>query len=88
MTITSKAKLVEPHEQFCSRGRHHGVWKRKTVTSCWDGQIVMLKADEEAEGSCCCDIIRVGDDFAIARAYGDPKQVLRDFEKISRVKLT
>lgn len=83
MAMTSKARLIAPNDQFCTSGTHSGVWKRKTVTSCWNGRLVLLATDTEAAGTCCCDIIRLGDDFAIARTFGDPKNLLREYGKVS-----
>lgn len=81
MTMTSMASLKSPDPKFMNGGGiHAGVWKRKTVTSCWGGKLIALVTTDAAIGSCCCTIIRVGDVFAIARTFGDPKRALREYE--------
>lgn len=81
MTISTLASLQAPNPPFMhGNGRHTGVWKRKKVTSCWSGKLVILETVEEAHGTCCCEIIRVGDVFAVARTPGDPAKVLRDYQ--------
>lgn len=82
MAMSTKASLLAPHPKFCEGGSHRGVWKRKTVTSCWDGKIVKLATVEEAKGTCTCLIIRVGDEFAVARGFGNPAKELKEYSKI------
>jgi hypothetical protein len=83
MAMTSKAALVSPNAQFCrGGGMHSGVWKRKRVTSCWNGTKVELKTDEPAPGTCSCTLIRVGDEFFVARDFGNPKQKMKEYEDI------
>lgn len=88
MAMTTKASLLTPNPKFATNGTHDGVWKRNTVTSCWSGQIIKLKTTEAAGGTCCCDIIRVGDEFAIARGFGDPQRKLKEYERASGASLT
>jgi hypothetical protein len=79
MPLTSKASLVSPHRDFATNGTSRGVWKRKTITSCWNGQLIKLKTDEAAVATCCCDIIRVGDEFFVALTPGDPRRMLEKY---------
>lgn len=83
MAMTSKASLAAPHAQFATNGTTSGVWKRKTVTSAWGGQPVLLKAEQESGGTCVCDIIRVGDEFFIARTFGSPQRKMEEYAQMS-----
>jgi hypothetical protein len=81
--MSSKAVLVSPDAEFCDGGgTHTGVWKRKTVISCWNGKKVELKTVEPAPGTCSCRLIRVGDEFFVARDFGDPKKAMKEYEEI------
>lgn len=81
MSMSSMASLQSPDPKFMNGGGiHSGVWKRKTVTSCWSGKLVTLTTTDESGGTCCCTIIRVGDVFAVAHTFGDPKRAMREYE--------
>jgi hypothetical protein len=87
MAVTSRATLVGSEPDFARGGTTRGVWKGNTVTCCHGGRKIVLKTDDElsdfvADGVCCCDLIRVGDEFFVGFALGDPKQRMRDFKQI------
>lgn len=87
MALTSKATLVGAEPEFARNGSTRGVWKGDTVTGCHAGRKVLLKTEEPLsdflpDGRSCCDLIRVGDEFFVGVALGDPKQLMRNFKEI------
>lgn len=72
MAASSKAVLVggEPSGRRYGDGYHEGVWSRKTVTALWDGHIIKLRTECDAGGKTRCAIIRIGDEFSVARIIG------------------
>lgn len=82
MAFTSKAALTTPDRDFAKDMATRGVWKRNTVTSCFNGRKVILKTVEPAPCTCVCDMIRVGDEFFVAYGIGDYRRVLREYEDI------
>lgn len=87
MALTSKATLAGSEPEFARDGTTRGVWKGDTVTCCHAGRKIVLKTDQRlaeyvVDGACCCDVIRVGDEFFVGFSLGDPKQRMRDFKQI------
>jgi hypothetical protein len=73
---------VAPDPEFARNMAVRGIWKRKTITTCFRARKIFLKTTEPAPATCVCDIIRVGDEFFVAHGVGDHRRVMREYEEI------
>jgi hypothetical protein len=88
MAYSSKAALVNPEPDFARNGSTRAIWKGSKVTGCLGGRKVELRTTEPLtmgvfiDDVTCCDLIRVGDEFFVGVALGDPKKLMREYKQI------